>query len=126
MDDQGMPPMVEGAIVHVELYSEDINASEAFYTKLFGWTTKRWGDMSEYLLFMDSSGKLGGGFARMKNAGAGGTIVYLYIADIEGKLAEVEQHGGRTLEGKTPIPGVGFYATIADPFGNHIGLFSNQ
>jgi predicted enzyme related to lactoylglutathione lyase len=126
MDDQGMPQMVEGAIVHIELFSEDVNASEAFYTTLFGWTTKRWGDTSNYLLFMDSSGKLGGGFAPMKNQGAGGTIVYLYVGDIEAKLSQVETHGGRTLEGKTPIPGVGFYATFADPFGNHIGLFSNS
>jgi predicted enzyme related to lactoylglutathione lyase len=126
MDSQGMPPMVEGAVVHIELYSEDVNLSEAFYTTLFGWTTKRWGDSSNYLLFMDSSGKLGGGFAPMDNQGAGGTIVYLYVSDIEAKLAEVDQHGGRTLESKTPIPGVGFYATIADPFGNHIGLFSNS
>jgi uncharacterized protein len=125
MDDQNMPPMVDGAIVHVELHSEDIDASEAFYTKLFGWTTKRWGDMSNYLLFMDSSGKLGGGFAPLKNRGAGGTIVYLYCTDLDAKLAEVEQHGGRTLEPRTEIPGVGFYATFADPFGNHIGLYGN-
>jgi predicted enzyme related to lactoylglutathione lyase len=89
MDDQGMPQMVEGAIVHIELFSEDVNASEAFYTTLFGWTTKRWGDTSNYLLFMDSSGKLGGGFAPMKNQGAGGTIVYLYEGDNEAKMSQV-------------------------------------
>ena len=124
MDSSNMPAPVEGQLIHVEIYCDDIARGKTFYGNCFNWTFREWGDSSSYLLFMDASGKLGGGLTtHMQNTGAGGVLLYIYTGDINAKLAQVEEHGGRTLEGRTEIPGVGFYAAFVDPFGNHMGLF---
>jgi predicted enzyme related to lactoylglutathione lyase len=124
VDSSNMPQPVEGQIIHVELFCDSIEPARKFYGDVFGWTFKEWGDTTNYLLFMDASGKLGGGFSTgMTNQGGGGTLLYIFAADIDSKLAQVEAAGGRTLDPKTEIPGVGFYATFVDPFGNHIGIF---
>lgn len=123
MDDQSMAVPVDGAIVHIELHADDLAEAQKFYGGVFNWTFRPWGEDQPYLLFMDASGKLGGGFFKMQNTGAGGTLLYIYCADLDAKIKEVDAAGGRILEGRTEIPGVGFYATFVDPFGNHIGLF---
>ncbi len=126
MDNQSMPQPVEGQIVHVEIACSAIELARKFYGDVFGWTFKDWGDTSRYQLFMDASGKLGGGFTtELQNSGAGGILFYIYTADIEAKLVQAESHGGRTLTPKSEIPQVGHYAVVVDPFGNHIGLFSS-
>ena len=126
MDDQNMPAPVDGAIVHIEIYAEDLQEARKFYGGCFGWTFKEWGDTSNYVLFMDAAGKLGGGFTKESNTGAGGILLYIYCIDLDAKIKQVDAAGGRILEGRTPIPGVGFFATFVDPFGNHIGLFTAQ
>jgi len=45
---------------------------------------------------------------------------------IEGSLATITGKGGKVLQGKTPIPGLGWYATCQDTEGNKFGLFTND
>jgi predicted enzyme related to lactoylglutathione lyase len=45
------------------------------------------------------------------------------VADIDDVLRRVDSSGGRVIQGKLPVPGVGWSAYITDQEGNTIGLF---
>jgi uncharacterized protein len=45
------------------------------------------------------------------------------VADIDGALRRVESYGGKVIQGKLPVPGMGWSAYVLDPEGNTIGLF---
>jgi predicted enzyme related to lactoylglutathione lyase len=120
------------SIVHIEVAAADPAATSAFYQELFGWkiTAQPFDGGMVYHMF-ESQPNLGGGFPQVGSGPNGesgfkpGDIVF-YVAtdDIEASLAKAEALGGRTLLGKTEIPGMGWFAHFADPTGNRIGLFS--
>jgi predicted enzyme related to lactoylglutathione lyase len=114
----------DGAVVHLEIPATDLAASAAFYGGLFGWETTPM--MDGYSTFT-SPGGFGGGFTSFAPVAAnGGVVLYIYCADIDSKLPEIEAAGGATVEGRSPIPGVGWYALFKDCAGNVIGLFSAE
>lgn len=113
---------VEGGIVHAELPSLNLEESAAFYSQVFGWQFIN--ESPEYSLFMtpDPDG-LAGGFTT-KAPVDHGSYVYIYSADIEAKLEQIEAAGGSVFMAKTPVPGYGWFALFQDPHGNVVGLFS--
>ena len=115
---------VEGQVVHLDFFSGDLKRTEAFFGELFGWTFNLW-EPANYLLFMDGSKKLGGGFGDMGGKPSG-ALTHIYTNDIETKLSEIEAAGGKLVKTKTEIPTVGYYALFTDPDGNNMGLFSEK
>ena len=68
----------------------------------------------------------GGGFVQVGDEGgykAGEVLIYVSTDDIDATLARIESLGGKTIQPKTEIPGVGWFARFADPSGNTIALF---
>lgn len=63
----------------------------------------------------------GGLFQRPKEAPH--PTLYIDVSSIEEALEGVKRAGGKVVTPKTPIPGMGAYARIADTEGNVIGLF---
>jgi predicted enzyme related to lactoylglutathione lyase len=49
--------------------------------------------------------------------------IYAGVDSIDEALKKVAAAGGKVVTPKTPIPGMGAYARIADSEGNVIGLF---
>jgi predicted enzyme related to lactoylglutathione lyase len=115
-------------IVHVEIPSNDLTQITEFYADVFGWQIDH--SMENYPLFSADGGP-GGGFVALTEAvtsgpvgfGIGRPLIHLATDDIEATLATVESHGGKTLLGKTEIPNIGWWAALADPSGNPIGLY---
>jgi predicted enzyme related to lactoylglutathione lyase len=123
-EESDMPPMVEGAIVHIEIPASDIATSSAFYNKLFGWESMEM--MPGYSTFTAADG-FGGAYTTFSQPSSeGGVLFYIYCADLDSKLPEIEAAGGTTVQGRTPIPTVGWMALFKDPAGNVIGLFSGE
>jgi predicted enzyme related to lactoylglutathione lyase len=57
--------------------------------------------------------------------GPGGTVAYWGTADVAGEVARVVALGAAVVQ---PVQDVGsgiLVATVADPFGNHVGLIQN-
>ena len=67
-----------------------------------------------------------GGIGAAKDAPlAGGkpmTQITIPVTDLDDVLSRVEASGGRILEAKTPIPGIGWYATCCEPGGLLFGV----
>jgi predicted enzyme related to lactoylglutathione lyase len=109
------------AFQHLSIPAADIAVAQAFYGSVFGWTFTPHGD--DYVLFDD--GGHGGGLTSEPQAGAGGPLPYLLVADIPGTLAQVVAAGGRVLVAAGAVgEDAGSTAVFADPHGNRIGLYS--
>jgi predicted enzyme related to lactoylglutathione lyase len=52
----------------------------------------------------------------------GAVMHTIHIADLAATLSRVEQHGGRVVQPRSPLLGVGWHATFEDPEGNRFGL----
>jgi predicted enzyme related to lactoylglutathione lyase len=44
------------------------------------------------------------------------------VADLDACIAKVIANGGKVIEQKLPVPGIGWYATCAEPGGLMFGL----
>ncbi len=120
--------MAEHTIVHVEFPASNPEEAAGFYTELFGWKHQEM--QGNYWMF-DTGNGLGGGYNPVGEGGIyevkpGEVLVYVSTDDIEASLARAEALGGSTITGKSPIPGMGWYAVFADPSGNKVGLYTSD
>lgn len=78
-------------IDYIELYTNDIAQTKAFYGSCFGWTFKDYGPT--YTEFNESG--LTGGFEQIDgDVKKGGPLIVLYHEDLEATQAKVESAGG--------------------------------
>lgn len=110
--------MQHGAFSWFELTTTDVPAAQAFYARLFGWTTERWNGEGEYTL-IKSGGKEVAGMAALRpgHARSCGWGVYVTVSDVDATASHAEELGGKVLVPPTDIPRVGRLAVIQDPQG---------
>jgi predicted enzyme related to lactoylglutathione lyase len=113
--------------VHFEIPVDDPDRAEAFYSKVFDWKVQRFEGAPEYY-GMATTGAAGDGIngALFQRRGDVGTTITMSVPSIEDALKTVEANGGKVLQGKTPIPGMGYFATCADTEGNQVGVFTED
>lgn len=111
-----VPPF--GSVVHVELYSDDPQATQAFYEQVFGWTFYDVEGM-EYTMFEAQGPPHGGlvGRERIDHEDAPGTLPYIYVEDIPATFEAIEPAGGKVLGEPVEIPGTGRIALFSAPGG---------
>ncbi|MCA8910615.1 MAG: VOC family protein [Planctomycetes bacterium] len=110
-----------GNICHIEIPAGDLGKSKEFYGTLFNWTFQPMNETYEFF----NDGVNGGALDTDARPSRDGAILVLYCEDIDAKLGEIEKAGGKTVKGKTQIPGHGaHYAYFEDPAGNRMGLYA--
>lgn len=116
--------MSDHPIAHIEFSANDPEETGKFYNELFDWKLESMPQM-DYVTFETEPGR-GGGFPRVDNETIkpGDVIVYVQTDDIQASLAKVEMLGGKTLQPKTEIPEIGWFAFFTDPTGNRVALFT--
>lgn len=115
-----MPPM---PIVHIEIAVKDAAAADKFYSEVFGWTVEV-DPRFNYHQFKAEGGPAGAFLETDGNMYRPGDIVlYLATENIDATLMQVVEKGGKVVQARTEIPGVGWFALFADPAGNRLGLF---
>src|SRR5688572_4618976 len=118
-------------VVHFEIPFDDKARAMKFYGDLFDWKLTDMPQMN-YVMAQTCAvdekqmpkepGAINGGlFERPKEAP--NPTLYVDVSSIEAKLKKVQSAGGKIVTPRTPIPGMGAYARIADTEGNVIGLF---
>lgn len=118
--------MSNHSIVHVEIPATDPATSGKFYADLFGWTHVT-DPTFDYHMFQVEPGP-SGGFIKVGENGCkvGEVLIYVSTDDIDASLAKAESLGAKTLQPKTEIPNIGWFAIFADPAGNRIALYTNM
>ncbi|WP_159473447.1 VOC family protein [Dyadobacter sp. 3J3] len=118
------PTFANGKICYIEIPSDDIHVSSAFYETVFGWIIRRRDDGS--VSFDDGAGEVSGTWITGKKAGTGiGMMISIMINDIHAIMELITQNGGKITEP------VGKYdpeitAQFSDPFGNLWGLYQHR
>ncbi len=115
-------------VVHFDIMAKEPQKAVEFYSAVFGWKFDKWDNpMMEYWLITTGDKKtpgIDGGLGPgepVKSA-----VNTIGVEDLEVTLARILQHGGKVLQPKGPIPGVGWFASFEDPTGNQFGLMQND
>ena len=106
-------------IAHVR--PEQLDAAKAWYTLFAGVAPHH--DKSFYVGFNVGGFELG--LQPEGEPGPGGTVTYWGTADIAAEVARVVAFGATVVQPVQDVGGDILVATVADPFGNHIGLIQN-
>lgn len=114
-----------------ELMTTDAPAATAFYGAVLGWTTtvSPMPD-GDYMLASAAGTQVAGLMALPAAAAAAGArpgwTGYVAVADVDAQAAAVQAAGGMVCHPATDIPGVGRFATVADPHGAVFNLFKGS
>lgn len=114
---------------YFDLTVRDLGGAREFFKKVFGWRFERFPMPYEYYRIQagpeDEPG-IDGGIGGVKDAPVSGgnplTQVTVPVANLDETISVVLSSGGRLVEEKMPIPGVGWYATCAEPGGLGFGI----
>lgn len=111
-----------------EIGSTDPEAARRFYAGAFGW---RFDDQQGYSIITTGDGHVLQGGIQDTTASElpeGTPVTYaipcVLVPDTAAACDRVERLGGKVLVGATPTPMGLVYAHVADPEGNHLGLFT--
>jgi len=111
-------------ITHFDIPSDNPERAQKFYQNTFGWKFDKWDGPMEYWMIRtgdDSKPGINGGMAR-RMPGQIGMTNTIEVPSIDEYINKVKSSGGQVLMPKTPIPGVGHYATCMDTEGNIFGM----
>jgi predicted enzyme related to lactoylglutathione lyase len=111
-------------IAHIEFKSVNFARTSEFYGKLFDWQMEQNASAS-YMKLAGGDGPSAGWF-RADLVQSPGPVAYLPVDDLEAKLAQVEEAGGRILVRTLPFAGGGEIGLFADPDGNVLGLWQRK
>lgn len=100
--------------------SEGREKAKAFYTSVFGWTTREdampMGDV--YTTWLGSDGPRGGMMPMPGGVQAPAHwLLYFAVADVDATAARAKELGGQWMVPPMDIPGTGRFAVIQDPQG---------
>jgi hypothetical protein len=112
--------MAKHAICHIEFEVIDLEQSQRFYSSIFDWKFRSFGD--EMMVFGMGDEHIGGLIKAEKPRISPCAIVWFESDDIEASLAAAVKAGGASDGLKKPVPHVGWSGTFTDPDGNPIGL----
>lgn len=117
-----------GRVVHFELPADDPERAVNFYQKALGWTFQKWDGPVEYWLVMtgpeDEPG-IDGGLAPRGELEVG-AVNTVDVASVDETTARVEEHGGKVIHPRHPVPGVGWMAYCEDTEGTVFGVMERD
>lgn len=118
-----MPAYTHGRFVWRAHVSADLDASQAFYAGLFGWTfTTTPGDRRPHSVAKAGTAPVCGFSRAPTPAARPHWSTYLSMEDVDGAAAIAAISGGRVMTPPTDMNGLGRCALIADPQGATVHL----
>jgi predicted enzyme related to lactoylglutathione lyase len=122
---------MSGRVVHFEIPFDDGNRARSFYKELFDWQVMEMPEMGYTIVMSGPSndkgpteaGFINGGMLSREQGATSGPVIVIDVDDIDAKLIKIEETGGSTVVGKTPVGDMGFAAYFTDPEGNVMGLW---
>jgi uncharacterized protein len=117
-----MPPtLANGKICYIEIPATDIERSADFYTKVFGWTTRKRGDGR--LAFDDTTGQVSGTWVIARPPSTTpGLLIYIMVDDLNATIDAINANGGEVVQ-PVGADAPEITARFRDPGGNVLGLY---
>ena len=125
--------MKKNYVSHFEIYADDQDKLEQFYTSLFDWTIERVQGMDYGFIrtvetdskgHPSQTGGINGGILK-RPAGyeARAWINYVNVESIEASIDRAQTLGAKLMKGKSAVPGMGWFAMLIDPQGNPFAIW---
>jgi predicted enzyme related to lactoylglutathione lyase len=113
-----------GFLCWTELIAINMGAAEGFYTKLFGWDSRRH-RLGEYVEFLRDDEIIAGMVRTPPGRGNTGShwLPYFAVVDVDDALQVARRHFGTILGRPMDIPMIGRSAVLRDPQGAMFGVF---
>ena len=115
-------------ISYLDLSAEDPERAVNFYNKIFGWQINNWdGPMEYWEIKTGEPNELGidGGLSKRERIGQW-TTPFINVSSVDQYIAKIEADGGRIIQPKAAIPGIGYTLLFKDTESNTIGLFEEN
>jgi predicted enzyme related to lactoylglutathione lyase len=117
-------------LVHFEIHADDPARAIRFYSAVFGWNFRQWGQQQYWMVdtgSKDEPGINGGLLPRRGPRPENGAPVNAFpctvdVPSVDEALRAVQANGGSIAFPKNAIPGVGWLAYGIDPEGNIFGV----
>jgi uncharacterized protein len=114
---------------YFDLTVKDVGQARAFFERVLGWRFERFAMPYEYFRIQagpEGEAGIDGGIGALADAPIAGGIpqtqLTVPVSDLDQVLARVQACRGCVIEPRMPIPGVGWYATCAEPGGLRFGV----
>lgn len=118
---------------YFDLTVRELGPARAFFGQVLDWRFERFEMPYEYYRIKagpDSEAGIDGGIGSVKDAplcaGRPMTVITIAVARLDDALTRVQASGGRVVEPKLRIPGIGWYATCAEPGGLLFGVIQGD
>lgn len=118
---------------YFDLTVSDLGQARAFFERVLGWRFERFPMPYEYYRIQaGAEGEPGidGGIGSIKDTplseGRPLTQITVPVPNLDEVISLVQASGGKVIESKMPIPGVGWYATCAEPGGLFFGIIQDD
>jgi predicted enzyme related to lactoylglutathione lyase len=127
---------MDHTVVHFEIPADEPERAAKFYRELFGWEINRWEGTEGMEYWMVQTvptdpqgmpvrpGVNGGLMRRMFPAQA--PVNYISVANVDEFVGKAERLGAKVLMGKHPVPGMGWFAQMADTEGNVFAVWETD
>jgi predicted enzyme related to lactoylglutathione lyase len=118
------PTYANGKICYIEIPASDIERSADFYTKVFGWATRKRGNGQ--LVFDDTTGQVSGTWVTGRPPSpAPGLLVYIMVDDMNATIDTITANGGEIVQ-PVGADAPEITARFRDPGGNVVGLYQQR
>lgn len=114
---------------YFDLTVRDLNQAREFFQSVLGWRFEKFPMPYEYYRIHagpENEPGIDGGIGAVKDAPISGgnpmTQITIPVQDLDEVMSRVLESGGLIVEPKLPIPGIGWYATCAEPGGLRFGI----
>lgn len=114
--------------VHFDIAADDPGRAMKFYKSVFGWKFEKWDGPMDYWMAMtggDSEPGINGGISKRGDTGMP-NMNTIGVNSVDQFSKKVQEGGGRVMMPKTPIPGIGWFATCQDTEGNVFGIMESD
>ena len=114
--------MAHGDITHIDIPVSDFEKAKAFYSRLFGWEIAEVPGFEGYPMWQ-APNKISGGGLAPRDEDFTQPRSYVEVDSIDDTVAAARDAGATVLMDKSEISPTSWWAVIADPDGNAIGLY---
>ena len=115
-------------IIHFDISAKDVDRFMKFYENVFGWKFTKWEGPMEY--WMISTGPeeepgINGGLS-VREGDDAGVVNTIGVESIDITLEQIVKAGGKIVQPKGLIPGVGYFAQCTDTEGTLFGVIESD
>jgi predicted enzyme related to lactoylglutathione lyase len=111
-----------------DVSADDPQRAMNFYSKVFGWKFKKWSGPFDYWLVMTGDKNdpgIDGGIAKRENPSAR-IMNFINVPSVDDVANTIIKNGGKILQQKQTIPGVGYIVIFQDTESNMFGIIQED